>query len=69
VSSPAYDLGQMIAEMYCFYHFRSIEGALSLIDAFLAGYAARDRGEAPSRMGKEMACKIARHVGVQYVYF
>lgn len=54
----AYDVGQMIADLYERKHFLDVEGALWGIDAFIDGYGA---------VSEDMAFRIAIHAGVHLV--
>lgn len=58
ISSPAYDLGQMLAELYCLYHFKHIQGALWIISSFIAGYG---------KVDEKLALKAVVHTGVHLV--
>ncbi|KAF8854704.1 hypothetical protein BDZ45DRAFT_596667 [Acephala macrosclerotiorum] len=58
LSQPAFDLGQMIAELYEFKHFKNIDAGLWLIKFFIEGY-----GE----MDEEMKWKTIIHTGTHLV--
>lgn len=54
----AYDIGQMIGDLYERKHFRGVEGAVWAIEGFIAGYGA---------ISEEMAFRTAIHAGVQMI--
>ncbi|KAI6083685.1 kinase-like domain-containing protein [Hypoxylon rubiginosum] len=54
----AYDVGQMIGDLYERQHFNDADAALLIIDAFIKGYGAVSEG---------MAFRIAIHAGVQLI--
>ncbi|KAI1074466.1 kinase-like domain-containing protein [Whalleya microplaca] len=54
----AYDIGQMIGDLYERKHFRDTEGALWAIYAFIEGYGP---------LSEEMAFRVAIHTGVQLI--
>lgn len=58
LSHPAFDLGQMIAELYELKHFKNIDAGLWLIKSFIEGY-----GE----MNEEMKWKTIVHTGTHLV--
>ncbi|KAH7419355.1 kinase-like domain-containing protein [Cadophora sp. MPI-SDFR-AT-0126] len=58
VASPAYDLGQMLAELFEFKHFKDIDAGVWLMEAFMQGYG---------RLEEEMAFKTAVHVGTHLI--
>ncbi|KAH8668050.1 kinase-like domain-containing protein [Tricladium varicosporioides] len=58
LSHPAFDLGQMFAEMFELKHFKNIDAGVWLIEGFMAGYG---------NLELEMACKTAIHVGAHLI--
>ncbi|TVY80540.1 4-hydroxytryptamine kinase psiK [Lachnellula suecica] len=54
----AYDIGQMIGDLYERFHFLDLNTALWVLEGFIAGYGA---------MSEEMAFRIAVHTGVQLI--
>ncbi|KAH9993652.1 kinase-like domain-containing protein [Xylariaceae sp. FL0662B] len=54
----AYDIGQMIGDLYELKHFKDIEAALWAIDAFVQSYGTMD---------EEMAFRVSIHTGVQLI--
>ncbi|KAJ3128125.1 hypothetical protein HK100_009360 [Physocladia obscura] len=54
----AYDIGQMIGDLYERKHFLGVDGALWAIDSFIEGYGP---------LGEEMAFRVAIHTGVQLI--
>jgi len=58
VASPAYDLGQMFAELFELKHFKDIEAGVWLIEAFMQGYG---------KIDEEVAFKTAVHVGTHLI--
>ncbi|XMA15802.1 hypothetical protein WAI453_008593 [Rhynchosporium graminicola] len=54
VASPAYDLGQMFAELFELKHFKDIDAGFWLIEAFMQGYGVID---------EKLAFKTAIHAG------
>jgi len=54
----AYDVGQMIGDLYERKHFMEVDRAIWAIDAFIEGYGA---------LSEEMAFRIAIHTGVQLI--
>jgi len=60
VSSPAFDLGQMFAELFELKHFKNIDAGIWLIEAFMQGYGNID---------EKMAFKTAIHVGTHLLCF
>ncbi|KAF4627319.1 hypothetical protein G7Y89_g10841 [Cudoniella acicularis] len=58
LSHPAFDLGQMFAELYELKHFKDIDAGVWLIESFLRGYG---------KLSLEMASKTAVHVGAHLV--
>lgn len=80
ISSPAYDLGQMLAELFCLYHFRALPAGLWLMEAFVRGYRDRPSSEVDgtidveiasavkvSGIDRELAFKTAIHAGVHLI--
>jgi hypothetical protein len=60
LSSIAFDLGQMFAELFELKHFKDIDAGVWLIESFMVGYG---------KIDEEMAFKTAIHVGVHLVYW
>ncbi|KAI6715787.1 hypothetical protein B2J93_1148 [Marssonina coronariae] len=58
VASPAFDLGQMFAELLELKHFKDIDAGVWIIEAFMAGYGG---------IGEEMAFRTAVHVGTHLI--
>ncbi|THW22108.1 hypothetical protein D6D23_06170 [Aureobasidium pullulans] len=58
VSSQAFDLGQVFAELFELKHFKDIDAGTWLIEAFMRGYGEID---------EELAFKTAVHVGVHLI--
>ncbi|CZR57274.1 uncharacterized protein PAC_07163 [Phialocephala subalpina] len=58
LSHPAFDLGQMIAELYELKHFKDIDAGLWLIKSFIEGYGDMD---------EEMKWKTIIHAGTHLV--
>ena len=58
ISSPAYDLGQMFAELFLFQHFRNDPNGCTIIDSFLRAYGLVDL---------ELAYHIAIHFGIHLI--
>ncbi|KAL2075525.1 hypothetical protein VTL71DRAFT_468 [Oculimacula yallundae] len=58
VSSPAFDLGQMFAELFELKHFKDIDAGLWLTEAFMQGYG---------KIDEEMAIKTAVHAGTHLI--
>lgn len=54
----AYDIGQMIGDLYERKHFKEVDGAIWAIDAFIKGYGG---------LSDEMAFRIAIHAGVHLI--
>ena len=54
----AYDLGQMIGDLYERKHFKDVDGAIWAIQGFIEGYGA---------LSEEMAFRTAIHTGVQLI--
>lgn len=55
ISSIAFDLGQIFAELFQLKHFKNIDAGVWLIEAFMKGYGS---------IGEDLAFRIAVHVGV-----
>jgi len=60
VSSIAFDLGQMFAELFELKHFKNIDAGVWLIESFMKGY-----GE----IEEDLAFKTAIHVGTHLICF
>lgn len=58
VSSLAFDLGQMFAELYQLKHFKDIDAGVWLIEAFMRGYGPIE---------EDVAFRVAVHVGVHLI--
>jgi hypothetical protein len=54
----AYDLGQMIGDLYERKHFNDVDGALAAINGFIDGYGG---------VGEELAFRTAIHMGVHLI--
>jgi thiamine kinase-like enzyme len=54
----AYDIGQMIGDLYERKHFKEVDGALWVIDAFIEGYGA---------ISDEMVFQTAIYTGVHLI--
>jgi len=57
-SLPAFDIGQMVAELYMLDHYKSISAGVWLITGFMEGY-----GE----IEKNLAYQVAIHAGVHII--
>ncbi|KAH8801684.1 kinase-like domain-containing protein [Xylogone sp. PMI_703] len=60
VSSLAFDLGQMFAEIYELKHFKDIDAGVWLIESFMEGYG---------KIDDDLAFKTAIHVGTHLICF
>ena len=58
LSSIAFDLSQMFAELFELKHFRNVDAGVWLIESFMASYG---------RIDRELAFKTAVHVGAHLV--
>jgi hypothetical protein len=58
ISSLAFDLGQMFAELFELKHFKDIDAGLWLIEAFMDGYGEVD---------EDFAFRTTMHVGVHLI--
>lgn len=58
ISSLAFDLGQMFAELFELKHFKNIDAGVWLIEAFMEGYGTID---------DDFAFRTAIHVGVHLI--
>jgi hypothetical protein len=58
ISSVAFDLGQMFAELFELTHFKDIDAGVWLIEAFMQGYGNID---------DDLAFRTAIHVGVHLI--
>ena len=58
MSSIAFDLGQLFAELFELKHFKDIDAGVWLIDSFMQGYG---------KLDEEVAFKTAIHVGAHLV--
>lgn len=58
VSSIAFDLGQMFAEIFELKHFKDLDAGIWLIEAFMAGYG---------KLDEELALKTAIHTGTHLI--
>ncbi|KAL5328925.1 hypothetical protein ACEPPN_002434 [Leptodophora sp. 'Broadleaf-Isolate-01'] len=57
VASPAFDLGQMFAELFELKHFKNIDAGVWLIEAFMQAY-----GEIDEKMAFETAIHVGTHL-------
>ncbi len=58
ISSLAFDLGQMFAELFELKHFKDIDAGIWLIEAFMIGYGSVE---------EDLAFKTVIHVGVHLI--
>lgn len=58
ISSLAFDLGQMFAELFELKHFKDIDAGVWLIEAFMDGYGEID---------EDFAFRTTTHVGVHFI--
>ena len=58
LSSIAFDLGQMFAELFELKHFKDIDAGVWLIESFMDGYGG---------IGEELAFKTAIHFGTHLI--
>jgi len=58
LSSKAFDLGQMFAELYELTYFKNIEAGVWVIEGFMDGYG---------KLEGDMAWKVVVHVGVHLI--
>ncbi|TVY40253.1 4-hydroxytryptamine kinase [Lachnellula occidentalis] len=58
LSTAAFDLGQMIAELFELKHFKDIDAGIWIIEAFVKGYG---------RLDDEIAFRTAIHAGVHLI--
>jgi hypothetical protein len=54
----AYDIGQMIGDLYDRKHFKNVDGAVWAIDGFIEGYGI---------LREDMAFRVAIHTGIQLI--
>jgi thiamine kinase-like enzyme len=58
VTSPAFDLGQMLGDLFETRHFTGIEAGAWLMDAFMEGYG---------KLNEDLAFKTAIQVGAHLI--
>lgn len=63
LSTRAFDLGQLLAELYLLYHFRDIKAARWIMDSVLDGYGWEAQGK-DREMAKRVALSMATHLVV-----
>ncbi len=60
IGSVAFDLGQMLAELFELKHYKDIDAGVQLIEAFMDGYG---------KIDEDLAFKTAIHVGTHLIGF